>query len=111
MAVFPGIEKNLKFNAFVFQKNYTFGVTNCIAVMKNLSLKLQDAIFSETEALVGLLKKNRNAYMNEALAFYNRYQKRRLLAEQLRRESAMVADSSMEVLSEFEVLDDFMNEN
>jgi hypothetical protein len=79
--------------------------------MKNLSLKLQDAIFSETELLAGVLKKNRNAYMNEALAFYNRYQKRRLLSEQLKLESALVAGSSMEVLSEFEQLDDLIIEN
>ncbi len=80
--------------------------------MKNLSLKLQDAIFTETEILASTLKKNRNAYMNEALAYYNRYQKRRLLAEQLRRESALIADSSLEVLSDFEAMeDDLMNEN
>ncbi len=74
--------------------------------MKNLSLKLQDAIFSETEMLASTLKKNRNAYMNDALAFYNRYQKRRLLAAQLRRESALVADSTLEVLAEFEAIED-----
>lgn len=74
--------------------------------MKSLSLKLQDAIFSETEMLAGTLKKNRNAYMNDALAFYNRYQKRRLLAAQLRRESALVADSTLEVLAEFEAIED-----
>jgi len=80
--------------------------------MKNLSLKLQDAIFNETEMLAGVLKKNRNAYLNEALAFYNRYQKRRLLAEQLRMESALVADSSLEVLAEFEAIeDDLLQEN
>jgi len=79
--------------------------------MKHLSLKLQDAIFLETENLSGLLKKNRNAYINEALDFYNRFQKRRLLAEQLRRESALVADSSLEVLAEFEAMDDFGNDN
>ena len=79
--------------------------------MKNLSLKLQDSIYSETETLLGLLKKNRNAYLNEAVSFYNRYQKRRLLAEQLRRESALVADSSLEVLAEFESIDDLSVEN
>ena len=79
--------------------------------MKNLSLKLQDSIYSETETLLGLLKKNRNAYLNEAVSFYNRYQKRRLLAEQLRRESVLVADSSLEVLAEFESIDDLLVEN
>ena len=80
--------------------------------MKNLSLKLQDAIFSETEMLASALKKNRNAYMNEALAFYNRYQKRRLLAERLRQESALVSENSLEVLAEFEALEDnLLSEN
>lgn len=81
--------------------------------MKNLSLKLQDALFSETEALLGQLNKNRNAYLNEAIAFYNRYQKRRLLAARLRQESALVADTSLEVLAEMEAIADdlLLNEN
>lgn len=74
--------------------------------MKNLSLKLQEPVFLETETLLAQLKKNRNAYINEALAFYNRLQKRRLLAEQLRRESALVAANSMEVLAEMELSDE-----
>ncbi len=81
--------------------------------MKNLSLKLQDALFSETEALLGQLNKNRNAYLNEAIAFYNRYQKRRLLAVRLRQESALVADTSLEVLAEMEAISDdlLLNDN
>lgn len=74
--------------------------------MKNLSLKLQDALFSETEALLAQLNMNRNAYLNEAIAFYNRHQKRRLLAARLRMESALVADTSMEVLAEMEAIAD-----
>lgn len=80
--------------------------------MQHLSLKLQDSIFSDVEMLTETLKKNRNAYINEALAFYNRYQKRRLLAEQLARESALVGNHSMEVLAELEALEDeFLNEH
>ncbi len=74
--------------------------------MKNLSLKLQDVVFLETETILARLKKNRNAYLNEAIAFYNRYQNRRLLAAQLRLESALVADTSMEVLAEMEAFAD-----
>lgn len=74
--------------------------------MKSLSLKLQEPVFLETETLLTQLKKNRNAYINEALAFYNRLQKRRLLAEQLRRESALVAANSIEVLAEMELMDE-----
>jgi len=76
--------------------------------MQNISLKLKDDIFLETEQLLPQLKKNRNAYLNEAVAFYNRYQKRALLAAQLRLESALVAETSMEVLAEMEAFDDLL---
>ncbi len=74
--------------------------------MKTLSLKLQEPVFAEVEKLVVQLKKNRNAYINEAVEFYNRYQKRQLLAKQLMEESRLVAGNSMEVLKEFEALQD-----
>jgi len=74
--------------------------------MTNISLKLKDEIFSETEQLLPHLNKNRNAYLNEAIAFYNRYQKRLLIAAQLRLESALVGDISLEVLTEMEALDE-----
>ena len=74
--------------------------------MKSLSLKLQDGIFLETEALLGQLKQNRNNYINEAVSYYNRVQKRLLIAKQLQEESRLVAQSSMEMLSEMEQIDD-----
>ena len=74
--------------------------------MKTLSLKLQEPIFSDVEKIVAQLKKSRNAYINEAVEFYNRHQKRQLLAKQLEEESKLVAESSMEVLKEFEALED-----
>jgi hypothetical protein len=77
-----------------------------LPAMTNISLKLKDDIFSETEKLLPQLKKNRNAYLNEAIAFYNRYQKRMLIATQLRYESSLVADTSLEVLAEIEALED-----
>jgi predicted transcriptional regulator len=70
--------------------------------MKTLSLKLDDAVFEDTEALIQQIKKPRNRYINEALHFYNRMQKRRLLALQLGLESQLVSDESMLVLQEFE---------
>ncbi len=54
--------------------------------MTNLSLKLQDGIYVETEAILSRLKKSRNAYINEALAYYNAVQKRQLLAVELENE-------------------------
>jgi hypothetical protein len=74
--------------------------------MKNLSLKLDDDIFQETERIVTKVKKNRNRYINEAIDFYNRLHKRRLLATQLSKESKLVAKDSLEVLAEFEKLND-----
>jgi len=74
--------------------------------MKNLSLKLEDDIFQETEHIISKVKKNRNRYINEAVEFYNRLYKRKLLSEQLGKESKIVAQDSMEVLAEFEKLFD-----
>jgi predicted transcriptional regulator len=70
--------------------------------MKTLSLKLDDAVFEDTETVCEQIKKTRNRYINEALHFYNRMQKRRLLALQLGLESQLVSDESMLVLQEFE---------
>jgi hypothetical protein len=74
--------------------------------MKNISLKLEDGIFQETEKIVTKVKKNRNRYINEAIDFYNQLHKRRLLSKQLSKESKMVSKDSMEVLAEFEKLSD-----
>lgn len=52
--------------------------------MKKLSLKLDDQIF------------------NEAIDYYNRYNKRKILATKLAKESELVQDESMVVLAEFE---------
>ena len=69
---------------------------------KNLSLKLQDEIFEETERVLRKVKRPRNAYINEAIHFYNKLFARRMLKAQLLKESAMVAKDSMAVLEEFE---------
>jgi hypothetical protein len=69
---------------------------------KNLSLKLQDEIFEETEHVLRKVKRPRNAYINEAIHFYNQLITRRLLKNKLVRESNIVAADSMMVLEEFE---------
>lgn len=74
--------------------------------MKNLSLKLEDDIFQETEKIVAKVKINRNRYINEAIEFYNRLHSRKLLSNQLSKESKLVATNSMEILVEFELLND-----
>ena len=74
--------------------------------MTNLSLKLQDGIFVETEKILSRLKRSRNAYINEALAYYNAVQKRRLLALELEAEIKLAAESSQEILREMEQIED-----
>jgi len=69
---------------------------------KNLSLKLQDEVFEETERVLRRVKRPRNAYINEAIHFYNKLVARRLLKNKLIRESNIVAADSMLVLEEFE---------
>ncbi len=69
---------------------------------KNLSLKLQDDIFEETERVLRKVKRPRNAYINEAIHFYNKLFTRKMLKDQVLKESALVAKDSMVVLKEFE---------
>lgn len=70
--------------------------------MKTLSLKLDDQIFKETETVISRLKKTRNRYINEAVDYYNRFNKRKIISEKLTRESGLVREESMHVLAEFE---------
>ena len=75
--------------------------------MRTISLKLDEYIFEETESILSRTKKARNRYINEALNYYNRVQKRIMLENLLRKESKAVAVSSMEVLKEFEIIDNY----
>jgi len=74
--------------------------------MKTLSLKLDDNIFNETEQVLTKVKKSRNRYINEAIEYYNRVNKRYLIARKLVKESKLVREESLLVLSEFESLHD-----
>jgi hypothetical protein len=74
--------------------------------MKNISLKMDDSIFGETEKILSRIKKPRNRYINEAISYYNRLQKRLLLEKKLRMESELVKKDSMKILKEFEEVDD-----
>ena len=73
--------------------------------MKNISLKLDDSVFGETEKILSRIKKSRNRYINEALAYYNRLQKRLILEKKLRKESDLVKSDSLDVLKQFENID------
>jgi len=75
---------------------------------KLLSLKLKDETFDEMEKIAKRLRRARNAYINDAIAHFDRIHGRKQLAEQLARESALCRDESMKVLAEFEALDDHL---
>lgn len=80
-----------------------------LTIMKTLSLKLDDTVFQETEQVVTKLHKPRNRYINEALLYYNRLQRKKILAKKLDAESKLVRTESLKVLAEFENLDDYDN--
>ena len=77
---------------------------------KLLSLKLQDNVFHDTQEVLRHVQKPRNAYLNEAVNFYNHLWRRKILKEALVRESAMVAEDSLAVLEAFEQLEDELAE-
>lgn len=73
--------------------------------MKTVSLKIDDSIFNETELILSRVKMPRNRYINEALAYYNRVQKRQMLEKKMKSESALVKNNSLSILHEFENID------
>jgi len=73
--------------------------------MKTVSLKIDDSIFKDTETILSRMEKSRNRYINEALDYYNRFQQRKYLEDQLKLESEMVKKNSMSVLKDFEEMD------
>ena len=73
--------------------------------MRNVSLKIDDSIFGETEQILSEIKKPRNRYINEALEYYNKLQRRLILEKKLKLESQLVKDNSMSELKEFEEID------
>jgi len=73
--------------------------------MKIVSLKIDDSIFGETEKILSVMKKPRNRYINEAIDYYNRLQRRLIIEKKLKKESDLVKSDSMSVLKEFEEID------
>ena len=74
--------------------------------MKTLSLKLDDLVFEETEELLDKIKMPRNRYFNEAIQYYNSIQQKKFLKKQITLESKLVAEESMAILKEFEILEE-----
>lgn len=74
--------------------------------MKNLSLKLEDGIYLETERITDQMGIARNRYINEAVNWYNLFHRRRMLKSQLLKESGLTAADSLAVLKEMEKMID-----
>lgn len=73
---------------------------------KILSLKLKGEIFDETERVLREIHVPRNAYINSAVRFFNKLNKRSLLKKELARESELARENSMAVLEAFEAFED-----
>lgn len=73
--------------------------------MKTVSLKIDDSIFDETEKVLSRIKIPRNRYINEALEYYNKVQRRQLLEKRLKHDSDLVKEESLNVLKDFENID------
>jgi hypothetical protein len=73
--------------------------------MKTVSLKIDDSIFGETENILSLIKIPRNRYINEALDYYNKLQRRQLLEKRLKSDSDLVKNDSIKILKDFERID------
>jgi hypothetical protein len=73
--------------------------------MKTVSLKIDDLIFVETEEILSSIKKPRNRYINEALDYYNKLQRRIILEKRLKKESELLKKDSMLILKDFEEID------
>jgi predicted transcriptional regulator len=73
--------------------------------MKTVSLKIDDSIFGETEKILSKIKKPRNRYINEAIDYYNKLQRRAIIEKKLKEESDLVKTDSMDVLKDFEEID------
>ncbi|TAN39742.1 MAG: hypothetical protein EPN25_10600 [Nitrospirae bacterium] len=59
-----------------------------------------------TEEVIETIHTSRNAYINDALSFYNRFMKRSVLKKRLIKESCLVSESSLEALRELELIED-----
>lgn len=73
--------------------------------MKTVSLKIDDTILGDTEKILSSVRISRNKYINEAIEYYNKVQKRKILEMKLKAESDLVKIDSLKVLSEFEIIE------
>lgn len=67
---------------------------------------MDEATFKSADEAARRLGMPRNAYINKAVRFFNRLNRRKLLAQELARDSKLVDQESAKVLREFESLGD-----
>lgn len=73
---------------------------------KALSLKMDNRIFEETEIVLRKIRMPRNAYINQAIEFYNCCQKRLLTKKRLQKDVRLLKKDTREFLKAFELLED-----
>jgi hypothetical protein len=96
--------KKMRLNIIIYTKKiYLYDIKQ--KYMKTVSLKIDDSIFGETEKILSKISMPRNRYINEALEYYNKVQKRQILEKRLKVESELVKKDSMNVLKDFENMD------
>ena len=64
-----------------------------------------NSIFGETEKILSRISIPRNRYINEAIDYYNKVQKKQILEKKLKAESSLVKEDSMRILMDFENMD------
>ena len=73
--------------------------------MKIVLLKMDDAIFEETEKILLNIGISRNKYINKAIEYYNIVQRKQILEKRIKVESKLVKKDSMNVLKDFKKID------
>jgi metal-responsive CopG/Arc/MetJ family transcriptional regulator len=76
--------------------------------MKVLSLKLKDDVFEELESVMQRVSVSRNAYINEAIRFYNKMHRKQIIRKQIRYASKLVGEQSLKMAQELEGIDNHL---
>ncbi len=67
---------------------------------------MEDRIFEETGHVLKKIHLPRNAYINQAVDFYNRCQKRLLTKKKLQKDVQVLKDDTRKFIKSFELLED-----
>lgn len=67
---------------------------------------MDDQVFEETEGILRKIRVPRNAYINQAVEFYNRCQKKLLLKKKFRKDVEILREDTKKFLKDFELLED-----